>query len=317
MKPMQLGTSFSRRPSSRAPARAAPQFLLKVKGDSKLGPWRYEPLDAKLARAEKPTYVLQLCFYSDGIAAIQGERPEHIHVFLGVGEQRALRYDDFAAYYRRVRARFQTAVDVAASAPSRIRSKRAASASSTALAADGWRAEDSLVLVAGVRRAQGRRAPRGRASDAARTRANCVRQVANVAPHDFESLRDQAALQLERRASGKLAWHPIESDAGRGFALLPRPSAGDVIFDIEGDPFWQPARGLHFLFGLLFRGTAANGITTRSGRTIATKSADVRAVHRSRPRPTGRRRGDARLPLRQLRERGDQAADGHVRDARE
>src|SRR5262249_12121585 len=24
-------------------------------------------------------------------------------------------------------------------------------------------------------------------------------------------------------------------------------------FDIEGDPFWEPARGLHFLFGLLLR----------------------------------------------------------------
>src|SRR5204862_700677 len=45
------------------PWRGRADFLLKVKGDSGLGPWRYEPLDAKLARAEKPTYVLQLCFY--------------------------------------------------------------------------------------------------------------------------------------------------------------------------------------------------------------------------------------------------------------
>ena len=33
-------------------------------------------LDAKLARAEKPTYVLQICFYSDAVAAIQGAPPE-------------------------------------------------------------------------------------------------------------------------------------------------------------------------------------------------------------------------------------------------
>ena len=26
-----------------------------------------------------------------------------------------------------------------------------------------------------------------------------------------------------------------------------------MIFDIEGDPFWEPAHGLHFLFGLLLR----------------------------------------------------------------
>jgi len=36
-------------------------------------------------------------------------------------------------------------------------------------------------------------------------------------------------------------------------AMPSGPSPGDVIFDIEGDPFWEPARGLHFLFGLLTR----------------------------------------------------------------
>src|SRR5205823_12560383 len=61
--------------------------------------------------AEKPTYVLQLCFYSAGVAAIQGVPPERMHVLLGIGEQRALRYDDFAAYYGRVRAGFEAAID--------------------------------------------------------------------------------------------------------------------------------------------------------------------------------------------------------------
>ena len=53
---------------------------MRMPGTSKLGAWTYEALDAKLARAEKPTYLLQLCFYSDGIAGIQGVRPEHMHV---------------------------------------------------------------------------------------------------------------------------------------------------------------------------------------------------------------------------------------------
>jgi uncharacterized protein len=64
------------------------------------------------------------------------------------------------------------------------------------------------------------------------------------------------ALQLHRRTTGRLDWHPLEADPGCGFEVLPRPSAGDVVFDIEGDPFWEPARGLHFLFGLLLRDDA-------------------------------------------------------------
>src|SRR3989442_15704553 len=76
--------------------RGRADFLVKIERATRLGAWGYEPLDAKLARAEKPTYVLQLCFYSAGVAAIQGVPPERMHVLLGIGEQRALRYDDFA-----------------------------------------------------------------------------------------------------------------------------------------------------------------------------------------------------------------------------
>src|SRR3989441_8252935 len=90
--------------------RGRADFLLRVERATRLGSRGYEPLDAKLARAEKPTYILQLCFYSIGVAAIQGVPPERMHVLLGIGAQRALRYDDFAAYYRRVRAGFEAAI---------------------------------------------------------------------------------------------------------------------------------------------------------------------------------------------------------------
>jgi uncharacterized protein len=233
--------------------RGRADFLLRTPKPSKLGPWSYEALDAKLARAEKPTYVLQLCFYSDGIAAIQGTRPEHIHVFLGVGEQRAFRYDDFAAYYRRVRARFEAAV-ASPRASEAYPVEYCALCEFHGVCKDRWRADDSLVLVAGTRRAQVVRLREASLPTLkALAQARPGTPVPHVVPHAFEALRDQAALQLERRNSGRLDWHRIEGEAGRGFELLPRPSPGDVIFDIEGDPFWEPARGLHFLFGMLVR----------------------------------------------------------------
>jgi AAA domain/RNase_H superfamily len=34
-----------------------------------------------------------------------------------------------------------------------------------------------------------------------------------------------------------------------GFALMPEPAAGDVFFDMEGDPLFEPGRGLEYLFG--------------------------------------------------------------------
>jgi uncharacterized protein len=233
------------------PWRGRADFLLKTPGTSSLGAWKYEALDAKLARAEKPTYVLQLCFYSDGIARVQGERPEHMHVLLGIGEQRTLRYDDFAAYYRRVRAQFEAAVD--STTPTEAwRVEHCGLCSFRAVCHAAWIAEDHLVQVAGVRREQiVRLRDASIPTMAALAQAAPGTVVPRIAPHAFETLRDQAALQVDHRTTGRLDWHAIQCDAGRGFELLPHPSRGDVIFDIEGDPFWEPAKGLHFLFGLL------------------------------------------------------------------
>ncbi|HEY2817100.1 MAG TPA: TM0106 family RecB-like putative nuclease [Casimicrobiaceae bacterium] len=236
--------------------RGRADFLLRAPQNSKLGPWSYEPLDAKLARVEKPTYVLQLCFYSDGIAAVQGMRPEQMHVFLGVGEKRSLRYDDFAAYYRRVRSRFESAVaSTRTTEPYPV--EHCAVCDFHGVCRDRWRAEDSLVLVAGARRTYVTPLrDAGLPTLKALAQSRPATPVPHLAAHAFETLRDQAALQLDRRTSGRLDWHRIEAEVGHGFELLPRPSAGDVIFDIEGDPFWEPARGLHFLFGMLLRDSA-------------------------------------------------------------
>ena len=68
--------------------RGRADFLERVDQPTALGAWGYEALDAKLARAEKSTYVLQLCFYTEAIASIQHATPEKMHVLLGIGEQR-------------------------------------------------------------------------------------------------------------------------------------------------------------------------------------------------------------------------------------
>src|SRR5262249_60522495 len=67
----------------------------------------------------------------------------------------------------------------------------------------------------------------------------------------FETLHDQAALQLESQRDDKITYGELPIEDGRGFAALPQRSKGDVILDLEGHPFFEPARGLTFLFGVL------------------------------------------------------------------
>ena len=87
--------------------RGVADFLLRTDSPSDLGPFSYEALDTKLARHAKPAYILQLCFYSERIAAIQGTEPAHIHVLLGNLTQETFKPEEFGAYYRRVCRRLE------------------------------------------------------------------------------------------------------------------------------------------------------------------------------------------------------------------
>ncbi len=232
--------------------RGRADFLERVDRPTALGAWGYEALDTKLARAEKPTYVLQLCFYTEAIASIQGVTPEAMHVVLGIGERRTLRHADFAAYYRRVRVGFLAAIGRReATEPYPV--EHCALCEFREVCKERLNQEDHLALVAGIRREQVTRLRAAGIGTLTKLAQAPTAPVPEMAARTFETLNDQAGLQLRRRATGRLDWRPLPVEPGRGFERLPRLSPGDLVFDIEGDPFWEPARGLHFLFGLLIR----------------------------------------------------------------
>ncbi len=212
---------------------------------------RYEVVDTKLARHSKPSYVLQLCFYSEQVGRIQGSMPERMHVVLGTKERESLRVDDFMAYYRRVRERFVAAVDAGIDVyPLPV--SYCGRCDFLARCEARWVADDHLTLVARMRRDQSRRLEEaGIPTVAALSVAADEARPAAMAPRTFESLRDQAAMQVAERVSGQHAWKHLVPEPKRGFELLPEPSGGDLFFDIEGDPFWEPARGLEYLWGML------------------------------------------------------------------
>jgi predicted RecB family nuclease len=57
-------------------------------------------------------------------------------------------------------------------------------------------------------------------------------------------------VQVASRHQTPPVFELLEIEAGQGLAQLPEPSAGDIFFDIEGDPFVGDG-GLEYLFGLV------------------------------------------------------------------
>ncbi len=231
--------------------RGIADFLERVERPSGLGAWSYEVLDTKLARHPRPEHALQLCFYTQALGEIQEVQPEVAYVVLGTRERIPIRLANVSAYYRRLRQRFETAVagrPVIAPYPC----EHCALCDFRPQCEARWEREDHLVRVAGIRRDQvGRLVAHGVSTLTMLAEANVETRIPKMQPETFEGLREQAGLQLERQRTGRIGWRTLPIEGGRGFAALPPRSPGDVILDLEGHPFFEPARGLEFLFGVL------------------------------------------------------------------
>ena len=73
--------------------------------------------------------------------------------------------------------------------------------------------------------------------------------VAELSAQRFEVLRHQAALQVESRATHLPTRRQLPPEPQRGYAVLPDPSAGDIFFDLEGDPYVGTDGGIEYLWG--------------------------------------------------------------------
>jgi predicted RecB family nuclease len=236
-----------------APFYGRADFLRRVEEPSALGAWRYEPADTKLARNPKAKFVLQLAFYSDLLSKTQGAEPRAMHLALGDGTERSYRVADFSRYYAQVRDRF---LDFTAKGPNGTYPERCDYCPFCPwrnICNERWTADDHLNQVAGITRLQTERLQAsGVRTLAALARLDAAAKVQKLQPESLEKLRSQAALQLERRQSGRpqVELLPLDPDGRRGFHRLPAPDAGDVFFDMEGDPF--EAGGLEYLFGVRY-----------------------------------------------------------------
>ena len=212
----------------------------------------YEVVDTKLARRAKPAHVLQLCFYTEQLARIQGQWPEAMHIVNGLGDRETFRPDDFLAYYRRLRERFLAAVgNGRATYPYPV--DHCSLCDFLALCKDRWRRDDHLSLVAGISRTQvDRLSAAGIPTLQGLATFTSDTKIPKFRGQTLTKLREQAALQLHRRQTGELRHVQLPVESERGLALLPEPSPGDIWLDLEGDPWYEPGRSLEYLFAWVY-----------------------------------------------------------------
>ena len=226
-------------------------FLRKVPRPSSLGDWSYEVLDTKLARSAKAKFIIQLGFYSAMVGKAQGVLPLQMHVILGDRTEVAYRCTDYARYLSLVTRRFLERATGAASETYPVPCEKCDQCKWRGLCEEKRLTDDHLCQVANIKSMQIKKLQlAGVTTLEALGTLPAGKRIPKMTVETLDKLHRQARLQLLARQSGEnqLELLPQEDGAFRGFARLPRPDAGDLFFDMEGNPLEEG--GLEYLFGL-------------------------------------------------------------------
>lgn len=227
-------------------------FLLRVDQPSHLGSHHYEALDTKLARHPQAKHLIQLGVYSLLLQRRQGLLPRQAHLVLGDQHTESFRVDDFSAFTQHAMRRLER---FAKQPPENSYPEPCAHCSQcrwNATCASQWESDNHLCLVANLQRSQSDKLRRcGITTLAQLATLPAHTRIPDLNPQVFERLRSQAALQYHKQTTGENRFELIACDTGRGFARLPQLDAGDLFFDMEGDPLHPD--GLEYLFGVCLR----------------------------------------------------------------
>jgi predicted RecB family nuclease len=232
-------------------------FLIKVthaNGDqpSLLGNWHYEVWDAKLTKKIKPTFVIQLCCYTEMLKSIQGRKPEFITVALGNGENKRLRTSDFYYYYQTLKSSFINDQNhfTLNNRPDPADSKNWGNWSNVAESI--LLEKDHLFQVATITKGQIKKLNQVSIHTMQQLVDSNLEYVSGINPIVLGRLKSQATIQ-KRSAGNDIPHFKIikhSQDEKSGLALLPPHSALDVFFDIEGYPLDEG--GLEYLWGCTY-----------------------------------------------------------------
>ena len=175
-------------------------ILKRVETRSDLGDWSYEVIDTKLSRETKGGTLLQLSFYSDLVASVQGRMPDQMHVVAPWSEYKpqTFRTADYAAFYRKVADGLKQSVGRSREDVNYPDPKEHCDVCRWRVPCDlRRRTDDHLCLVAGISKVQ--------INELHRQGVNTVSNLAHMAVplswkpergavHSYERLREQARI---------------------------------------------------------------------------------------------------------------------------
>lgn len=225
---------------------------------------RYEVWDTKLARSPKAYYAVQLCCYSEMLAAVTGgPMPYKFGIILGTKDRVEFRVEDFLHYYHCIKTGFLAMHD---SFTGNLTDRpeplpRADHGRWTSHAEKFFSDADHLVRVAGISVGQIKKLKGAGIARMADLATASGKPMPKLAHDSMGRLVAQARLQCQTRSDRivnpeasprfELLPHTGANGEAVGLGALPPDHPADVFFDMEGYPL--ASGGLEYLFGVCSR----------------------------------------------------------------
>ncbi len=255
-------------------------FLVRTDASSALGAWSYEVVETKLARSTKATALVQLCFYSDLLARIQGVEPKWMHVVLGgTSNPERFQVQRYIAYFRKVRREFEQSWRLETNTYPEP-TEHCEVCAWFPICDERRRADDHPSLVAGISRSQ-RKALAVYGVTTVSALAKLVLppkpKIERIGDAALLRIREQARLQVQGREQGRLVYELIENpEEVKGLAILPLPSPADLFLDLEANPYVFDD-GLEYLIGMATLPAKSGGEPVYESLWALTRSEEKKA----------------------------------------
>ncbi|MFA5596388.1 MAG: TM0106 family RecB-like putative nuclease [Pusillimonas sp.] len=227
-------------------------FLIKCDKPSKLGDYSYFPLDTKLKKTATVDHLIQLSLYADLISKVQGNMPSEARIITGDGSEVCVSADSARYYFLEAKARLEEFISGHDFGLQPDPCSYCSDCSWKEGCDEIWESQDHLCRIANIRKTQIKKLK----ENGIKTVAELVElddnyNIKKLSSRIFQKIKKQATLHKHKEKTGESVTELLPLEEGRGFNRLPVPDAGDLFFDMEGDPLYSD--GLEYLFGVYYR----------------------------------------------------------------
>ncbi len=233
--------------------RGAVDLLKRVDIPSRLGPFSYIPIECKLASKINIKFIIQALCYCELLIESMGNRPKTFELYLGGRSFEYFDVDKYWAWYQFKKNQYKSFLRHfnPNKEPEDIPGDHS---NWTEFITERLKTKRDLILVHNMLKTQRNKLrAKGILSIDQLAVIKPNSKIPGMNPEILERLIKQAAIQIKPRKNKNVPEFILkDQDNSFGLFNLPKPSQGDIWFDLEGSRDFVKGTKLEYLFGVVY-----------------------------------------------------------------